>query len=214
MKQSAVLLTLVGTAAAFSGYTPACQRTRSTRLFGGAQGMATSPAGKQAKVAAVKELLDKSEMVFSVPAGSITVAQTQLLRRALPEGTTMSVVKNTLMQRAIEGTDYQVAGELLKGPNMWFFVEEDIGGSIKAFNAFTKENGKTESHMVLGGVIEGVVYDSAGVTAISKLPSKLELIAQIAGAINAVPTKVARVVKEPGQKLARAIKLATEEESS
>ena len=214
MKQSAVLLTLVGTAAAFSGNTLVCQRTRSTRLFGGAQGIATSPAGKQAKVAAVKELLDKSEMVFSVPAGSITVAQTQKLRRSLPEGTTMSVVKNTLMQRAIEGTDYHVAGELLKGPNMWFFVEEDIGGSIKAFNTFTKENGKKESHTVLGGVIEGVLYDAAGVTAISKLPSKLELIAQIAGAINAVPTKVARVVKEPGQKMARAIKLATDEESS
>jgi large subunit ribosomal protein L10 len=57
--------------------------------------------------------------------------------------------------------------------------------------------------------LEGTTYDTSGVDAISKLPSKLELYAQIAGAIKAVPTKVARVIKAPGSKLARAIKLAT-----
>lgn len=67
-----------------------------------------------------------------------------------------------------------------------------------------------DSHEVIGGNIEGVNYDAKGVEAISKLPSKLELIAQIAGAIKAVPTKVARVTNAPGTKMARAIKLAGE----
>lgn len=92
-----------------------------------------------------------------------------------------------------------------------FFIEEDIGGSVKAFNTFVKEAGLQESHSILGGNIEGINYDTAGVVAISKLPSKKELIATIAGRIQAVPTKVARVIKAPGMKVARAIKLAGEE---
>jgi large subunit ribosomal protein L10 len=119
------------------------------------------------------------------------------------------------MARAVEGTDYEVAAtRLLKGANMWFFIQEDIGGTVSAFQTFTKENGKKESHDVLGGVIEGTVYDTDGVLAISKLPSKIELITKIAASIKAVPTKVARAIKAPGEKTARAIKLAIATEKS
>lgn len=212
MKQHALLLPLVATAAAFTGV-PLTQRTasQSSNLFmGGAAGYATTLEGKKARVERVKELLDTSQMVFSIPAGSMTVAQTQTLRRSLPEGTTMSTIKNKLMLRAVEGTDYEAGASLVKGPNTWFFIEEDIGATIKAFTAFTKAESFQESHPILGGVIEGEVYDSEGVKAIGKLPSKLELYAKIAGSIKAVPTKVATVIKAPNSKLARAIKLAAE----
>jgi large subunit ribosomal protein L10 len=212
MMQRVLLFTVISVAAAFTGV-PLTQRTvsRCPNLYmGGAQGHATTLEGKKAVVGRVKELLDSSEMVFSIPAGSMTVAQTQTLRRSLPEGTTMSTIKNKLMLRALEGTEYESAASLVKGPNTWFFIQEDISGTIKAFSAFTKAESKQESHPILGGVIEGELYDSAGVEAIGKLPSKLELYAQIAGSIKAVPTKVARVIKAPNSKLARAIKLAGE----
>ena len=173
--------------------------------------MATTLEGKKESVSKVKALLDSSEMIFTVPASGVKVSQVQNLRRSLPEGTTVSVVKNSLMNKAIEGTEYETAGEIIQGANMWFFIEEDIGGSVKAFNTFVKEAGLQESHSILGGNIEGINYDTAGVVAISKLPSKKELIATIAGRIQAVPTKVARVIKAPGMKVARAIKLAGEE---
>ncbi len=64
--------------------------------------------------------------------------QTQTLRRSLPEGTTMSTIKNKLMLRALEGTEYESAASLVKGPNTWFFIQEDISGTIKAFSAFTR----------------------------------------------------------------------------
>jgi large subunit ribosomal protein L10 len=178
-------------------------------LYGGSSGYASSKAGKQERVARVKELLDTSQMIFTVPAGSITVGQSQKLRRAVPEGTTVSVIKNTLMERAVKDTEYEVATSMLKGANMWFFIEEDISGTMKAWRQFVKDNGKKDSHSVLGGVIEGTAYDSAGVEAIGDLPTKDELYAKIAGSIKAVPTKVARVIKAPNSKLARAIKLAT-----
>jgi len=192
----------------------AFQRTSSTILNGGARGGATSPVGKRATVETVKGLLDNSEMIFTVPASSLTVAQSQGLRNSLPEGTTAKVVKNKLMALALEGTEYQSgASTMLKGANMWFFIEEDVGASIKAYNAFMKTAGKTETHGILGGVLEGQSYDANGIKAIGELPSKQELYAAIAGRIKGVPTKVARVIKAPSSKLARAIKLATDENS-
>merc|ERR1712238_97230 len=114
------------------------------------------------------------------------------------------------MKRAMEGTEYEAGGELLKGANMWFFIEDDIGATIKAYNSFIKEENKLETHEIIGGVIENRVITDKEVVAIGKLPSRLEMMAQIAGTIKAVPTKLARVVKAPGSKLARAIKLATD----
>lgn len=182
-----------------------------TQVFGGSSGYATSLEGKKETVSTVKGLLDSSEMIFTIPASSLTVAQSQKLRRALPEGTTVKVIKNKLMSRAVEGTPFEAANGLLKGANMWFFIQDDISGTMAAYNQFLKEAGKRDTHGVLGGVLESTLYDANGVDAIGKLPSKQELYARIAGAVKAVPTKVARVIKAPGSKLARAIKLATEE---
>lgn len=198
--------------AAFTGV-PLVSRTPSSTsslYMGGGTGYATSLAGKQEKVDRIKGLLDSSQMIFTVPAGSISVAQSQELRRAMPEGTTISVVKNTLMTRAIEGSEYESAASMLKGPNMWVFIEDDMGASIKAYNSFIKDQGLKETHSITGGIMDGTNYDAAGVAAIGKLPSKDELYAKIAGSIKAVPTKVARVIKAPNSKLARAIKLATD----
>lgn len=183
----------------------------SSLYMGGGTGYATSKEGKKARVETMKGLLESSQMIFSVPSGSMTVAESEVLRRAMPEGTTIATVKNTLMERAVAGTDYETATSLLKGPNMWFFIEDDIGATIKAFNSFSKDYGKKESHPIRGGVMEAEFLDPAGVDAIGKLPSKDELYAMIAGSIKAVPTKVARVIKAPNSKLARAIKLAGEE---
>ena len=208
MRQTLLLAGLAASAAAFA---PAPNARPDTALFGGARGVATTLEGKKETVGQVQGLLDSSEMIFTVPTSGITVSQMQTLRRSLPEGTTAKVVKNKLMNRAISGTDYETAGEMLKGANMWFFIEEDIGGSVKSWNSFVKEEGLGETHTILGGNVEGTNYDKAGVVAISKLPSKKELIAKIAGGIQAVPTKVARVFKAPGIKVARPIKLAGEE---
>ena len=115
------------------------------------------------------------------------------------------------MARAIDGNNnYEAAGSLLKGANMWFFVEEDISGSLKAIKSFLKEEQKGETHAVAAGVIDGDLLDADGVKRVGALPSKLELYARIAGGIKAVPTKLARATKATPSKLARAIKLAAD----
>jgi large subunit ribosomal protein L10 len=183
-----------------------------TALFGGSQGLSSTMQGKIETVETVKGLLATSEMIFTVPASSLTVKQTRQLRLKFPEGTIARVVKNSLMKRALEGTPYETpSGHLLTGSNMWVFIQSDIGSSIKSYQEFIKENRKEDTHSIIGGVLEGQSFDTAGIVKIGQLPTKDELYAKIAGSIKAVPTKVARVIKAPSSKLARAIKLATDE---
>jgi large subunit ribosomal protein L10 len=180
-----------------------------TRLHGGSSAFASSLEGKKATIEKVKGLLDTSDLIFSIPAGSMTVSQQQKLCNTMPQGTTIKVIKNKLMARAVDGTPYEAAANMLKGPNMWFFIEDDIKGTMTAYKDFLKESNKKETHPILGGVMEATLYDTDGIEAIGQLPTKSELYAKIAASIQAVPTKVARVIKAPGSKLARAIKLAT-----
>jgi len=115
------------------------------------------------------------------------------------------------MARAIaDNGTWESSSSLLKGSNMWFFIDSDIKGTLKGFNSFTKNN-DLEDTAIKGGVIDGDLLDPPGVVKVGTMPSKMELIARIAGGINAVPTKLAKVVKAPNSKLARAIKLAGEE---
>jgi len=95
---------------------------------------------------------------------------------------------------------------------MWFFVEEDISGSLKNFQQWAKEAGLTDTTVIKGGCIDNQFVDTAQVSQIAKIPPKIELIASIAGGIKGVTTKLARVIKEPNSKLARAIKLAGEKQ--
>lgn len=185
--------------------------TLTQALFGGAKGEATTLEGKKARVAFVKEKLETAEMIFSVPSEKITVSQSLELRNSLPEGTTCAVIKNSLMARAIaDNGTWEPSSSLLKGSNMWFFIDTDIKGTLTSLKGVVKNNA-LEDTKVKGGVIDGDYLDASGVARVGELPSKMELIARIAGGINAVPTKLARVVKAPNSKLARAIKLAGEE---
>lgn len=58
------------------------------------------------------------------------------------------------------------------------------------------------------GVFGGEVLDGPGVLAISKLPTKQELMQRLAGALNSVPTKLGRSINLVPTKVGRAVKLA------
>jgi large subunit ribosomal protein L10 len=161
---------------------------------------------KVAKVARVRENLEDAEFVFSVPLPGITMKQMTQLKSSLPAGTTAQTVKNTLMIRAIEGTAWDVVGDLCVGSSVWFFVREDIKESVAAFNSFAKVNKRDDT--VNGGAMDNIAYDAAGVKAISELPSKKELYASIAFLMKAVPQKLAKTINVVPIKVARAINLA------
>lgn len=190
--------------------------TRGTPLFmGGSAGVASTLDGKKSRVAALSTLLEGSEFAFTIPNTGITVPEGNELRAALPEGSTATVVKNTLMARAAEGTEWDVATPELALSNMWIFVGDDIKGSLKAVKDWAKASEKAETHDVVLGVIDGGLLDTAEVAKLAKLPSKLELIARIAGALNMAGAEgIAKRIKQVPTKLGRAIKMAKVDEAS
>jgi len=92
--------------------------------------------------------------------------------------------------------------QFLKGTSAFLLVKDDLGGAIKAYQKFQKDTKKTE---FCGGVMQGQALNEQQVQAITELPSKEQLMAQIAGAINAVATQIAVGIKEVPSSVCRGI---------
>lgn len=165
---------------------------------------------KRAMVTVLKEDLSESQLALVIDYQGLTVAEIMdLRRRLLPSGTVCQVAKNTLMGIAIEGQDnWQPMTELLKGSSAFLLVKDDFSGAIKAYQEFQRVSKKTE---LRGGVMEGRLLREADVKALGDLPSKEQLMAQIAGALNALATKIAVGINEVPASLGRSIKAVSEQ---
>lgn len=170
---------------------------------------------KQVMLEELKQTLSETQLVVAIDYKGLSVAEiTNLRRRLLEKGSHCEVAKNTIMGLAIkDDSTWEPMQELLKGPNAFLFLKDDLGAAIKAYQEFQKATKKTEFK---GGVMEGRLLNEADVKAIADLPSKEELMGQVAGAINnvatklavglnAVPTKVAVGINEVPGSLGRAI---------
>lgn len=168
---------------------------------------------KQALVAEIKETLNETQLALVIEYQGLTVAEiTDLRRRLRPTGTVCKVSKNKLMGIAIDGQDkWQPMTELLKGSSAFLLVKEDFSGAIKAYQDFQKASKKTE---LRGGVMEGRLLKEADVKALGDLPSKEQLMAQIAGALNALATKIAVGINEVPTSLGRGIKAHAEKDGA
>jgi large subunit ribosomal protein L10 len=172
-----------------------------------------TPENKQAIVADLKETLSESQLMFIINYSGLSVKEiTDLRNRLRPKGAVCKVTKNTFMNIAIQDDErWQPIGEILKGDSAFVMVKDDLGGAIKAYQEFQKAAKKTE---IRGGVMDGKLLKEADLKAIADLPSKEQLIAQIAGAINGVATKLAVGINEVPSGLARALKQMSEKDAA
>ncbi|MFM1813265.1 MAG: hypothetical protein RLZZ336_2203 [Cyanobacteriota bacterium] len=159
---------------------------------------------KQQIVEELKGLLGEAEMALVLDYSGLTIKEmTDLRTRLQAANGVCKVTKNTLMRRAIEGNSaWSELDSLLTGTNAFILVKGDVGGAVKAVQSFQKDSKKSETK---GGLFEGKLLSQAEIKAIGDLPSKEVLMAQIAGAINAVATKVAVGINEVPSGLARAL---------
>ena len=173
--------------------------------------MGRTRENKNEVVAEVKGLIEASQMAMVIDFQGLTVAEISDLRNRLrPSGATCKIAKNTLVRRAIDGQEaWQPMQEYLKGTSALLLLKDDLGGAIKAYRSFQKDTKKTE---LRGGVFEGKALSKADVEAIGDLPSKEQLMAQIAGALNAVTAKVAIGIKEVPASIGRGIKAYSDKE--
>ena len=174
--------------------------------------MGRTLANKKEIVTELKNTLKEAQLAFVINYEGLSVAEiTELRNRLRPIGGSCKITKNTLMNIAIEGDEnWQPMQEFLSDAIAFLFVGEEVGAAVKAYKGFQKDTKKTE---LRGGVMEGQALTTQQVEALGDLPSKDQLYAQIAGAINALATKIAVGVKEVPSGLARGIKAVSEKEN-
>ena len=149
---------------------------------------------KQPIVAAIAEDVKDAQSAVLVDYRGLTVAQDTELRKQLREaGVIYKVCKNTMMKRAFEGTEFAGLDEYLEGPSALAISKDDASAPARIICNFAKTANKLE---VKAGVVEGTVYDAAGIAELSKIPSREELISKFLGSIQSPITNFARVIKQ------------------
>ena len=160
---------------------------------------------KKQIVEEIKGLLDEAEMALVLDYQGLSIKEMSDLRTRLePSNGICKVTKNTLMRQAIDGNEaWSNLDSLLTGTNAFILIKGDVGSAVKAVQTFQKDTKKSETK---GGLFEGKLLSQDEIKAIADLPSREVLIAQIAGALNAIATKVAVGINEVPSGLARSLK--------
>ena len=149
-----------------------------------------------AKQDTVKEIVSKAQASKAIVVAEyrgLTVAQIQDLRRALrAENASMSVYKNSLVERASDELGYADLKTVLEGPNALFF-SEDVTSAAKVVAKYAKRYG--DNLAIKGGVFEGQFADKAKVVEVAKLPNREGLISMLLSCLQAPVRQFACTVK-------------------
>ena len=133
---------------------------------------------KQAIIDEIKDKFERAESAVVIDYMGITVEQADAMRKKLREAEVdYTVYKNTLVKRAIDGTDYAALAEVLEGPSAFAFSYDDATAPARVLNEAIKEFKKMEFK---GGFVEGDYYDKDAITQIASIPSRDGLLTMIA----------------------------------
>lgn len=142
-------------------------------------------AQKDAVVTDLRAIVSQSKGAILTDYRGLTVAEVTNFRRKLRDvGAEYHIVKNTLFKIAIGDTLNSDLEKLLTGPTAIVFAKEDVVAPAKATIDFLIALKKADVK-VKGGWIDGQIYSVDQVTALSKLPSREQLVAQLVGTLNA-----------------------------
>lgn len=149
---------------------------------------------KQPIVEAISSEIKDAQSAVLVDYRGLTVAQDTELRKQLREaGIIYKVYKNTMIKRAIEGTEFEGLGDCLEGPSAIAISKDDATAPARILCKFAKTADKLE---LKGGVVEGKIFDIAGLTELAKIPSREELLSKLLGSIQSPITNFARVINQ------------------
>ena len=149
---------------------------------------------KQPIVQEISENIKDAQSVVVVDYRGLTVAEDTQLRKALREaGVSYKVYKNTLVNRAIAGTEFESLKESLEGPSAFAISKDDATAPARILAKFAKTAPALE---IKAGVVEGTFYDANGMKAIANVPSREELLSKLLGSLQSPITNFARVIKQ------------------
>jgi large subunit ribosomal protein L10 len=159
--------------------------------------------GKKAIVAEVNEAAGSALAAVLADYHGLSVEQmTELRKQARDSGVYLRVVRNTLLKRAVVGTEYECIQDALTGPTILAFSQEDPGSAARLIKDFAKENEKLEVKALSVG---GKLLAADQIDVLAKLPTKDQAIAMLMSVMQAPVTKLARTMNEVPGKLVRTV---------
>jgi len=148
---------------------------------------------KQAVVNEIKEKLDKAVSIVLVDARGLNVAEDTSLRKQLREaGVDYKVYKNTMVNFAVKGTQFEGINQFLEGPTAVVFSYDE---ATKGASVIKKVSETAKKLEFKAGVIEGVVYDAEGIKLIADIPSREVLLSKLLGSFKSPISSFARVIQ-------------------
>ncbi len=166
---------------------------------------------KQPVVNEISEKIKNAQALVLVDHRGLTVAQdTELRKKLREENVSYKVYKNTMMNFAFKGTDYEQLADLLNGPSALAISETDPAAPARVLVEFAK---KAKALEVKGGVIEGKLYDAEALKEIASILPKDQLLSKLLGSMQSPIANFARVVKQIAEKKAEGGEAAPVEEA-
>ena len=149
---------------------------------------------KQPVVEEIISKIDGAQSLVLVDHRGLTVQQDTDLRKQLREaGVFYKVYKNTMMNFAFRGTEFEGLSDLLNGPSAIAVSKDDATAPARIICEFAKTAKNLE---VKGGVVEGRVIDVKGVEEVSQIPSREVLLGRLFGSMQSPVANFARVIKQ------------------
>lgn len=165
--------------------------------------MALNLEQKKAVVAEVAEAAGKALAAVAAEYRGLTVEEmTELRAKARASGVYLKVAKNTLVRRAVEGTEYECMRDALTGPLLLAFSMEDPGAAARLVKDYSKDHDKLIAKLVAVG---GELYGANELERLSSLPTYEQAIAILMGVMKAPIEKFVRTLAEPHAKLVRTV---------
>ena len=153
---------------------------------------------KQPIVAEISEGIKDAQSVVLVDYRGLTVEEDTELRKQLrAAGVTYKVYKNTMMNFAFKGTDFEGLAPYLNGPSAMAYSTEDATAPARVIAEFAK---KAKALEIKAGVVEGNVYDAKGMEVIASIPSRDVLISRLLGSMQSPMANFARVINQIAEK--------------
>ena len=165
--------------------------------------MALNIEQKKAVVAEVADAAGKALSAVAAEYRGLTVEEmTELRAKARADGVYLKVAKNTLVRRAVEGTEYECMQDALTGPLLFAFSMDDPGAAARLVKEYSKDHDHLIAKLVSVG---GELYDASELERLSTLPTYDQAIAILMGVMKAPIEKFVRTLAEPHAKLVRTV---------
>ena len=168
-------------------------------------------AQKERVVEELGQVFESSGVVVVARYAGLTVAEMQVLRAKMREaGGSVRVAKNRLAKIALEGKPCASIADLLTGMTVLAYSEDPVAAA-KVVEEYAKANKKLE---IVGGAMGSSALTPDGVKAVAAMPSREELIAQIASCIGAPASNIAGAIGAPASNIAGILSTLEEREAA